>query len=188
MLPSSLNSCIHVLNCPRYCYERSLLNLINDLLLPAEEYCLRHLAKGGGYRLLADVYGGLGSLHTESNMFQDAYESFQKEWNYTKLAFETGELERPSLWEVFGLARLGNGLHGLNRYQEAEKYYIEALKAWDGLPGNRTVYTTNLAICLWLQGRLGDAEKRLEPLVADREDATNFRYCFQKERQMNMCN
>jgi tetratricopeptide (TPR) repeat protein len=150
--------------------------LISDLLLPAEEYCLRHLDKGGGYRILADIYGGIGSLHTESNMFQEAYESFQKEWDYTKLAFESGELQRPSIWEVFGLARLGNGLHGLNKYQEAEQYYYRALKAWKDLPGDRTVYTTNLGICLWLQGRLDDAERTLRPLIKDRNDATNFRY------------
>ncbi|KAI1740720.1 TPR-like protein [Xylaria scruposa] len=158
-----------------YCYERALLGLINDLLLPAEEYCLRHLDKGGGYRILADVYGGIGSLHTESNMFQEAYDSFHKEWHYLKLAFKQGEIERPSIWEVFGLARLGNGLHGLNRYGEAEGYYYQALKAWDGLPGDRTVYTTNLGICLWLQGRLDDAEQRLRPLIKDKEDVTNFR-------------
>ncbi|CVK99417.1 uncharacterized protein FMAN_02259 [Fusarium mangiferae] len=158
-----------------YCYERGLLGLINDLLLPAEQYCLRHLGKGGGYRILADIYGGIGSLHTESNMFQQAHDSFRREWDYLKLAFECGELQRPSIWEVFGLARLGNGLHGLNRYKEAEDYYHRALKAWGDLPGDRTVYTTNLAICLWLQGRLNDAEKRLRPLVKDKEDATNFR-------------
>jgi hypothetical protein len=38
------------------------------------------------------------------------------------------------------------------------------------------VYTTNLGICLLLQGRLDDAEKRLRPLVKDKEDATSFRY------------
>ncbi|KAI1391821.1 uncharacterized protein F4822DRAFT_106017 [Hypoxylon trugodes] len=158
-----------------YCYERALLGSINGLLLPAEEYCLLHLDEGGGYRILADVYGGLGSLHTESNMFYEAHNSFRKEWGYLERAFETGELERPSIWEVFGLARLANGLHGLNRYKEAEEYYCRALKAWDGLPGDRTVYTTNLGTCLWLQGRLDDAEKRLRPLVKDKDDATNFR-------------
>ena len=41
------------------------------------------------------------------------------------------------------------------------------------------MYTTNLGTCLWLQGRLDEAEERLRPLVKDREDATSFRYSYE---------
>ncbi|KAK3365463.1 hypothetical protein B0T24DRAFT_669725 [Lasiosphaeria ovina] len=116
-------------------YDPALWDAQQALLL---HYCLCHLDKGGGYRILADIYSGIGSLHTESNMFQEAYDSFRKEWDYIKLAFDTGELQRPSAWEVFGLARLGNGLHRLNWHQEAEGYYYRALEAWKGPPGDRT--------------------------------------------------
>lgn len=152
------------------------MDLIYDLLLPAEKYCLRHLDVGGGYKILADIYGGIGSLHTESNKFEEAYDSFLKEWKYLELAFQFGELEKPSIWEVYGYGRLANGLHGLNRYEEAEEYYQKSLKAWEGIPGDRTVYTTNLATCLWLQGKLGQAEALLHSVIKDRNDATNFRY------------
>ena len=162
-------------NSSRFCYERGLLDSVDDLLLPAEQYCLRHLEKGNGYKLLADVYGGLGALCTESNQFQGAYDNFADQWKYLQLAFEQHELEKPSIWEVFGLGRLGNGLQGLHKYEEAEEYYRKCLKAWKNLPGDQKIFTTHLGTCLWLQGRLEEAEEVLLGIIKDRSDTSNFR-------------
>ncbi|CAG9996180.1 unnamed protein product [Clonostachys byssicola] len=158
-----------------FCYESGLLESVSELLVPAKEYCIRHLQKGGGYRILADIYGGLGSLATESNQFQRAYEDFNQEWECLKLAFEAAELTRPSIWEVFGLGRVGNGLQGLHRYTEAEEYYRMALEAWEGLPGDRKVWVSNMCTCLWLQGKLDEGEKTIKAVIKDENDATNFR-------------
>lgn len=145
------------------------------LLKPAEIYCLRHLEKGGGYRILADIYGGLGSLDTESNQFQKAYDDFSMQWKYLQQAFEAGELIKPSIWEVFGLGRLGNGLFGLHRYEEAESYYRRCLETWKGLPGDQKIFTTHLASCLWLQDRLEEGEQVVRSIIKDWNDTTNFR-------------
>ncbi|CAH0035416.1 unnamed protein product [Clonostachys rhizophaga] len=158
-----------------FCYESGLLESVSELLVPAKEYCIRHLPKGGGYRILADIYGGLGSLATESNQFQRAYDDFNEEWECLKLAFDAAELTRPSIWEVFGLGRVGNGLQGLHRYTEAEEYYKMALKAWEGLPGDRKVWVSNMCTCLWLQGKLDEGEKTIKAVIKDENDATNFR-------------
>lgn len=158
-----------------FCYESGLLESVSELLVPAKEYCIRHLQKGGGYRILADIYGGLGSLATESNQFQRAYDDFNEEWKCLKLAFDAAELTRPSIWEVFGLGRVGNGLQGLHRYTEAEEYYRMALKAWEGLPGDRKVWVSNMCTCLWLQGKLDEGEKTIKVVIKDENDATNFR-------------
>jgi tetratricopeptide (TPR) repeat protein len=136
---------------------------------------LLHIGKRGGYRILADVYGGLGSLYTESNQFQAVHDCFFKQWKYLQSAFEHGELEKPSIWEVFGLGRLGNAMQGLHKYEEAEAYYRQCLKAWEPLPGDRKIFTTHLGTCLWLQGRLGEAEQVLLSIIKDRNDQTNFR-------------
>ncbi|VUC30705.1 unnamed protein product [Clonostachys rosea] len=158
-----------------FCYESGLLESVSELLVPAKEYCIKHLSKGGGYRILADIYGGLGSLATESNQFQRAYDDFNEEWECVKLAFDANELSRPSIWEVFGLGRVGNGLQGLHRYAEAEEYYRMALKAWEGLPGDRKVWVSNMCTCLWLQGKLDEGEKTIKAVIKDENDATNFR-------------
>lgn len=146
-----------------------------NLLKPAKNYCLSRLDKGGGYRILADIHGGLGSLCTESNQFGKAYDDFSKQWKYLQLAFDTGELQRPSIWEVFGLGRLANGLHGLHQYQEAESYYRRCLDAWKGLPGDQKIFTTHLATCLWLQGRPDEGEQVVTTVIKDWNDTTNFR-------------
>lgn len=160
---------------PRYCYERGLLDSVSEILIPAEKYCLRHLDAGGGYRILADVYGAIGSLYTESNNFQGVFDAFSKHWKYIQLAIEHGELQRPSIWEVFGLGRLGNAYHGLHQYEKAEEYYRRCLKEWEPLPGDRKIFTTHLGTCLWLQGRPDEAEQILLGIIKDRNDDTNFR-------------
>ncbi|KAK9769980.1 putative NB-ARC domain-containing protein [Seiridium cardinale] len=158
-----------------FCYESGLLHSVSDLLQPAEKYSLRHLHRGGGYRILADVYGGLGSLDTESNQFQGAYDNFKNHYQYVQLALDHDELQRPSIWEVFALGRLGNGNHGLHRYVEAESYYRQCLTAWEKLPGDRKIFTTHLATCLWLQDRLEEAETVVRSIIKDQNDTSNFR-------------
>ncbi|KAJ5528253.1 hypothetical protein N7513_012412 [Penicillium frequentans] len=158
-----------------FCYESGMLESVADLLNPAKDYCIRHLASGGGYRILADIYGCFGSLCTESNQFQGAYDNFADEWKYLEKAFDAGELEKPSIWEVFGLGRLGNGHHGLHKYAEAEAYYRKALNAWGNLPGDQKIWHSHLATCLWLQGRPDEGERVVRAVIKDTNDTSNFR-------------
>lgn len=162
----------------RFCYESGLLQSVSELLIPAEKYCLRRLHHAGGYRILADIYGGLGSLCTESSRFKEAFEYFSIEWDYIQKAFVHNELQRPSIWEVFGLGRVGNGLHGLHRYVEAQQYYEKALETWGELPGDKRIWVSHLATCLSLQGKPYEAEKVIRPFIKDENDTTNFRFVF----------
>jgi hypothetical protein len=86
-----------------------------------------------------------------------------------------GELSRPSIWEVFGLGRLGNGLHGLHRYVEAEEYYRKALKPWEGMPGDRKKWISHIGTSLWLQGRLDEGEGVVKDIIKDEDDTSDFR-------------
>ncbi|KAI1084628.1 hypothetical protein F5B20DRAFT_591667 [Whalleya microplaca] len=158
-----------------FCYESGLLESVFDLLHSAKEYCLRHIECGGGFRILADVYGGLGSLDTESNQFQSAFDNFQNHEKYVQLAINSGELKRPCIWEVFALGRLANGFQGLHRYSEAESFYRKCLTAWEALPGDRKIFTTHLSTCLWLQGRVEEAEQVIRSIIKDQNDISNFR-------------
>lgn len=99
-----------------------------------------------------------------------------QEWKYLELAFKAGELEKPSIWEVFGLGRLGNGHHGLHQYKEAEYFYRKALDAWGDLPGDQKIWHTHLATCLWLQGRADEGEVVVRAVIKDPNDTSNFRY------------
>ena len=77
--------------------------------------------------------------------------------------------------EVNALGGVGNGYQGLHEYEKAEEYYHRALAAWEGIPGNRAIYVTNLSTCLRLQGKLDDAEKLVTTVIIDRNDTSTFR-------------
>jgi tetratricopeptide (TPR) repeat protein len=149
---------------------------VADLLKPAEKYCLQHSEQGGA-KLLAKIYGGLGSVDTETNRFRGAFEYFDKEWDQIKKAKDSGEMKQPDILEIFGRGRLGNGYHGLKEYPKAQKWYHECLEEWDSqkIAGDQKIFRTHLATCLWLQGRLQEAEEKVKPLIQDWDDRSNFR-------------
>lgn len=128
---------------------------------------------------MAAVYHIQASIETESNLFQAAYESFKLHHYHLERALESGLLERPSIMEVYALGGLGNGLQGLNRYTEAEDCYRRCIEKFaTGFSGNlfsSSVAEVNLGTCLWLQGKLDEAEKLLLSLITNREDKTNYR-------------
>jgi tetratricopeptide (TPR) repeat protein len=86
-------------------------------------------------------------------------------------------MRRPDILEIFGLGRLGNGYHGLQEYGNAEEYYRKCLNEWDSqkIAGDQKIFRTHLATCLWLQGRLQEAEEVVKPIIHDWEDRSNFR-------------
>lgn len=126
--------------------------------------------------MLSDLYGALASLQTESNQFQGCYDNFRKSLACLELAFDKGLISRPAMQEVNALGGVGNGYQGLHEYGEAEKYYRKALVAWEGVPGNHAIYIANLSTCLWLQGKLDDAEQTVMTVILDRNDISTFRY------------
>ncbi|KAI1500561.1 hypothetical protein F5X99DRAFT_385826 [Biscogniauxia marginata] len=158
-----------------FSYESGLLASVPDLLQPAKQYCDRHVHKGGGYRVTADIYNGLACLDTETNQFQSAYEQFSKFYKLVYDAIDHGELVKPSIYEVFALGRIGNALNGLHRFAEAEKYYHKMMVEWDKHSGDRKMYKSHLATCLWLQGKLDEAEIVVRPVIKDQNDTSNFR-------------
>lgn len=78
--------------------------------------------------------------------------------------------------EANALGGIGNGYQGLHNYKEAENYHRKALVAWEGVPGNRAIYIANPSTCLWLQGKLDEAEQNVNTVILDRNDTSTFRY------------
>ena len=134
------------------------------------------------HALLADIYGGLGSLNSETNNFQGTYDCFMNEWEHLQAAFSNGQLQRPNILEVFGLGRLANGLMALQRYPEAEDYYGRCFKTWEGLPGDRLLWKANFTLCLRMQGKLDEAERLIVPAIKDRKDLSSTRFASVPER------
>ena len=64
------------------------------------------------HALLADIYGGLGSLNSETNNFQGTYDCFMNEWEHLQAAFSNGQLQRPNILEVFGSWETCEWTHG----------------------------------------------------------------------------
>jgi len=111
-------------------------------------------------------------------MFEQAYEDSLAYLNCVKSALASGELERPTPREAIAHGSHGNGLQGLNRYEEAEVAYRNCMSTYHGLPGPLSaisVAPTNFATCLWLQGKLDEAERLLNTIIVDRDDVSSYR-------------
>ena len=166
---------------PRYFYERGTFEPAFPLLKAAESL-FRDMNVQGCQGSLAAIYNTRAALETECNLFQQAYDDFKAQIDCVERAIETGELKRPCLTEVFALGGVGNGLQGLNNYTEAEEYYRRAIDAYSKFPQESlpltelSVAPTNLATCLWLQGKLEEAETLLKSIIKDRDDTRNYRY------------
>jgi Flp pilus assembly protein TadD len=111
-------------------------------------------------------------------MFQEAHDDFGAALRHIERALATGELQRPTIREAFAFGGVGNGLQGLKRYPEAESAYRRCIQVYSdpSTPlSTISVAPTNLASCLWLQGRLTEAETLLHTIIIDRNDVSSYR-------------
>ncbi|KAI1841737.1 hypothetical protein JX266_012105 [Neoarthrinium moseri] len=154
-------------NASWYNYERGTFEHLEPLLRAAEHYCLRH---ENCEVVLADIYGAKASVATETNRQDTALENFQLQYTFLDRAIAKGTIELPHIRYCFALGGMGNGTQGMSQYVNAEQWYRECYKAYDGLDGDRKIYGGNLAFCLIWQGKLAEAEDILSPLIKDAPD------------------
>ncbi len=86
--------------------------------------------------VLGEIYHTRGSLQTESNQFQGAYDSMKKRFECTRQAIEKVLLMRPTIHEVIAYSAMGNGNMAISQYAAAEPFYLRALEIWKDLPGD----------------------------------------------------
>lgn len=128
---------------------------------------------------LADIYGAYASIYSasiysESNALESALEHFQKQSDFTQIAFDKGLICRPHVREALAFG-------GLAKYEEAEAYYWKCLEAWKNCPGDSDMYKTHLVNCLAFLGKVDVAEKLARSIITSREklygkeDSKSFR-------------
>jgi Flp pilus assembly protein TadD len=70
---------------------------------------------------------------------------------------------------------IANGYHGLNQFDKAEGFYKKCLEIWNhGVPGSPQICVSNMATCLWLQGKLEEAESYARSIITDWNDKSSY--------------
>jgi tetratricopeptide (TPR) repeat protein len=156
----------------RFLYERGTFEQSYAVLEIAEAAC-EPLKDAEAIK--ADIHGGFGSLATETNQFQEAYDQFKLEYDNITTAIDRGFLTRPNVREAIAQGGIANGLNGLKKYAEAEKEYWKCIDIWRSCPGQATIYEINLSACLWLQDKFEEAEHLLKKIIIDPDDTTTYR-------------
>jgi hypothetical protein len=143
--PLSADSDLLMLICDAafYTYERGIPEPCIPLCLIAEAHASLY---DDSELIMVDMYRAKGSVETETNRFQACYDSFVAEYEHWERAVAKNLAQMPDIRAVFACGGMGNGLHALNRYEEAEKWYLKTLELWDGLPGDRKIYVSCLQV------------------------------------------
>jgi tetratricopeptide (TPR) repeat protein len=164
----------------RYMYERGMIEQAYPLLTAAETILLASTDPEADLTLAA-VYNVRASLETESNLFEEALQDFAAQQRCIDHSIQIGTLKHGDLREVFAVSGYANGLCGMNDYEVAEEMWKRAQQLY--IDGGFTkplheisVAQSNLATCLWLQGKLSEAEDLLAKVITDRSDTSNYRY------------
>lgn len=130
--------------------------------------------------LLSEIYTTLAAHQTECNRYKECYQTFQKRFDATMKAITKRLITRPSVYEVLAYAGMGNGNMAVNKYHEAEAYYLKAIELWKDVAGDPVISKINLGHCLRLQGKLDAADMLITGLWEERTgrlgllDTTSF--------------
>ncbi|KAK0611224.1 P-loop containing nucleoside triphosphate hydrolase protein [Immersiella caudata] len=154
-------------NASWYNYERGTFENLEHLLSGAEHCCLQ---LDGCELILADIYGARASVATETNQPSLALENFKLQHKAIDAATSQGMITLPDIRFCFGLGGMGNGIHGMGLYQDAEQWYRKCLRAFEGLDADQRMYGGNLAFCLIWQGKLDEAQRVIDPIIKSAPD------------------
>lgn len=149
-------------------YEQDTFDSASELVESAEKCCIDQ--PEGSESTLADLYHLKASLDSESNRPENAMENYKRFRDTFVEAQRKGLTEPCDIRQGTSLASMGHGLQCLDRYEEAEPFYRETLRVWkDNLPGSPVLWELGLALCLYLQGKLDEAEEMCQQIIKARE-------------------
>lgn len=156
------------------CYRRGLLTAAMEFVRVGENI-LNYLNGGQGFQVdeahLAYETIELKYVHaciaTEFGDFETSYAEFSSALECYKdtVKRSINRSPRPRQCTLYG--GIGNSLNGMGRQKEAEKAYRKCLKL-NPPDVEFPVYEINICRCLWAQGKLNDASKRLKKFLVRR--------------------
>jgi len=82
---------------------------------------------------MADIYFARGCLENEANLREECFQSFKKQYDCIRACIASGEIKSPDAREALSCGQMGNGCMALDRFQEAEAWYLKAFDIWDRL-------------------------------------------------------
>jgi len=132
----------------------------------ALEYCTAHPEEQLD-SLLSNIYHLKASFDSETNRPESALHNYERAAECFGSACKKGLITRPDIRHAVGIASIGHGLQGLNRFEEAEPYYWKSLEIWreKDLPGTPVIYELGLALCLRHQGKHEKAKKVAQAII-----------------------
>lgn len=96
---------------------------------------------------MADIYFAKGAVECETNLRQICFQSWTKQNNCVQASIASGQIKRPDAREALAYGSMGNGCMALDKFQEAEAWYMKAFDVWDRLPQSsedRQIYVSSL--------------------------------------------
>ena len=114
-----------------FCYERGVNNPVIPLVDIAERYSQR--SDEDCNLRMADIYFARGCLENEANLREECFQSFTKQYDCIQACIASGEIKSPDAREALSCGQMGNGCMALDRFQEAEAWYLKAFDIWDRL-------------------------------------------------------
>lgn len=97
-----------------------------------EEYCAS--SSEDCDLLLFENFWAKGAVGLQTNQFEQGFRSFRRVYEVLQDAIRKGSMTLPDTRQALACGLMGNGCMAMNRYEEAEQWYLQAFQMWDELP------------------------------------------------------
>jgi hypothetical protein len=129
-----------------FCYVRGFYEPVNSLTSLVEQYAAHSIEDCE--LLLFESYWAKGTVQLHINEFEDGYQSYEKGYKLLQIAVEKGTLPLPDTRQALACGMMGNGCMAMNKYKEAEDWYLKAFHMWADVPAISK--DKQLYVCLFL--------------------------------------
>jgi len=174
---------------------RGFFEPVDSLLHIVELYCSR--CDANCELLLFESYWAKGGTQLQLNLFEEGKASFDEAYNLLQRAVEKGIITADDDRIAIACGLKGNGLMAVNKFVEAEDWYLRAFHMWDTMDDNvfedkqlfvsnfssekfittdRMIQKSNIAVCLLHQNKLYEAEELVLHSLKERTDLESFQY------------
>jgi hypothetical protein len=110
---------------------RGFFEPVDNLLDLVEAYCSR--CSSDCELLLFKCYWARGGTQLQLNRFREGQNSFTQGYNTLQRAVEKGLITADDDRIAIACGLMGNGCMAMNRFAEAEEWYLKAFQMWDAI-------------------------------------------------------